>query len=339
MRIFITSCLFLFSITLVNTLALAGTGEKSFTPTGYRYPIMKIAIAEENSQNMQNLYTCPGSTPAECMVDLSDQSALDAIQAQAQNVEIRIGTYTELVLNNCPAGTTGSNLTAIQVKGSVSAGGISYRTSTNETSGLSVGGAEEFTEIPWGCAGAALKLITPVVVAENSAQALTLNVDLTNVLWTVPNSALQGGCKGILQGRGVCSAAPVVVPFVGTGTSTFERYLMSHRSDSATPDVADVNAAVNLVVDPNGEVYYVIVQPYFSETSPSTADALKGGPDYNTTTRSYTKNSATSVSFQTGGSVEDNRVGFADFKRETHLGTCKNEQASAQVWNYRAIKQ
>lgn len=336
---FMRLVLALSSLSLFNSL-FAETGEKSFTPSGYKYPIMKISIAKDDFTDMQELYSCPGTTAAECLVDLTDQSALDAVQAQAQEKEIKEGTYTRLVLNNCPAGSTGTDLTQIQVKGSVTASFVNYTTSASEASGFAVAGTPEFTQIPWGCAGAVVKLLTPVEVAEDKTSALTLTVDLTNVVWTTPmHSSGMGGCKGINGGRGLCSAVPVVVPFVGTGVATFERYLVSHLKSEGTPELADANAAINLVSDPNNDVYYIIAQPYYSETSPSGYNVDKLGPDYNTATRSFTKNADGSIQFQTGGSAEDNRVGFGAFKRETHTGTCKNELASSPTWFYKAFKQ
>jgi hypothetical protein len=44
------------------------------------------------------------------------------------------------------------------------------------------------------------------------------------------------------------------------------------------------------------------------------------------------------VQLPTGGSVEDNRVGFTH-ERATHNGVCKNEDSASPEWNYWAFEQ
>ncbi len=332
------------ALTLLSSahLAWAGTTQKSFTPTGYKYPIMRIQIAAADGTHAQTLYTCPSMTAADCMVDLADPTALAAITAAATNVEIDEGEYSQIGLSTCPVGTSGEVTTTVEVEGTVDVGGTTYNTDDSQTSGMSTSGTPNFSTVPFGCGGANVKLLTPITVAAGSTQELTLLVDLTDLVWTdsnVPNPG-PGGCRSDgSTGQDLCSAIPKVVPYWGNGTPTFERYYISHLLGAGTPVQDDANAIVNLGIDPGGEVFYVTLEPYYSPTSPSEADAEKGGPDYNTVVRQFSKNTDGSIAFQSGGDITDNRVGYTMFQRMTHTGTCKNEMVSSPTWNYKAFKQ
>ena len=328
--------------------AYAGTNQKSFTPSKYLYPITRIELLTANGNNSQTLYTCSGATPRDCLVDMADSNALAELTAKVQDVKVDAGTYTGAKLWNCGAGTTGlDSAGSVTVRGSATVG-VGAANFVTTSTGLAVGTAPADVSIPWACGGALVTFPTPIVVQADSAQSFNLLVDLSNVVWTDPNvSGGMGGCyAGVVPAQGVCSAMPAVIPYFGTGTPTLERYEVAHSSVSAAAAAAlthaQANAAINLGIDPSGAVFYVGVQPLYSETSPSGADATNGGPDYNTATRKFSTNADGSVSFQTGGGPEDNRVGYTAFFRHpatgtwNSAGTCKNE-TSATTWFYHAF--
>src|SRR5262249_45130877 len=136
----------------------------------------------------------------------------------------------------------------------------------------------------------------------------------------------------------ICTAFPHVIPYVGSGTPTFETYHVSHLASAGTPDVVDANAEVSFAVDPAGEVFYVILNPWFSPTSPSQTDATKGGPDYNTMVRMSTKTKDGPTASKGGGDASENRAGFTMFQRTPPTGTCKNELPASPTWYYQALK-
>ena len=338
----------LFGFFGISTLTFAGASQASFTPTGYKYPIMKISIAQEGGVGEQVLYKCSGTTSAECMVNVADQAALDAIATAAANATIEAATYTTVSLYTCPDGSSGSDFTTISVSGTVAAYdaatgfGVAsgpFSTSATAAGGMAAGSTAEFTDIQWACSIKSITMTTPFVVAADTTQTLTLLVDLTYSLWTDSNaSAGMGGCKsdsGALQD--VCGAMPFIIPYFGSGVPTYERYLIAHNTGTAV--AADANAAVNLAIDENGKVFYAGGQPYFSAGSASASDPANGGPDYNASTRTLSTNTDGSIAFQTGGSSSDNRVGFTAFQRSTHTGTCKNELSTSPTWNYLATRQ
>jgi hypothetical protein len=328
-------------VLLASAAAWAGPTQQSFTPTGYKYPLMKIALSHEDLTGAVSLYECEGATPSDCLVDLADEDALADLSAQAQDVELDEGEYSRLTLTMCPAGTSGSTTTTVSVLGSVLVDETEFVTNGAALGGMSEEGSPEFTDVTLGCGQISLSLLEPLVVTAGSELSLSLLVDLTDMVWTDQSASPgMGGCKadgGALQD--LCTTMPNVVPYVGTGTPHLERYLISHLSGAGEPALADANAAVNLAIDGDDDVFWVLAQPYYSPTSASWVDATKGGADYNTQVRTFSTNEDGSVAFQTGGSVEDDRVGFTHFERATHNGICKNEDPASPEWNYRAFQQ
>jgi len=326
---------------LASALAWAGPGQASFTPTAYRYPISRISLFKADSSGEQVLYQCAGATAAECLVDVTSPASVAIIEDAARALAIEPGTYAFLQMNSCPAGTSGSDTMKVQVKGSVIVGGQLFTTSSTADAGMALGGQPELTEITFGCGSARVQLLEPLVVTANSSQTLNLLVDLTKVTWTDANASPgMGGCKADgSTAQDVCTSMPFIVPYVGSAPPTFERYLVAHSATAGVMTVDDANASVNFAVDADRHVFYVSVAPYYSETSPGGGDPAHGGPDYNTSTRSFSANADESIAFQTGGSSIDNRVGFTGFERRSHAGVCKNEASTAAAWQYQAFMQ
>src|ERR1700754_4924209 len=72
--------------------ASAMPGEVSFTPTGLRLSIMRIVLsatdANGNPTAQAPLYTCANDAEENCLVDVTDQAALDAIAAAAGDAHV-----------------------------------------------------------------------------------------------------------------------------------------------------------------------------------------------------------------------------------------------------------
>lgn len=329
----------LFGLALA-TPALAGPKQSSFTPTAYQYPITRISLFKADYSGEQVLYQCTGAADA-CLIDVTSPASIQTIEDAAKSVALEPGVYAYLQLQSCPAGTTGMDTMTVRVQGSVTFGEDVYNTNEAATGGMALGGVAEPASIALGCGGAHAALTEPLVVTAGSEQTLTLLVDLTNVNWTDSMvSSGMGGCRSANgTGQGLCTTFPFIVPYLGAGNPTFERYLVSHLKNEGIPALSDANASVAFAVDPAGTVFYIGVSPFYSQTSPSGYDPDKGGPDYNTSTRTFSTNADGSIAFQTGGSIEDNRAGFTAFQRTSHDGTCKNEGAASSTWVYHAFKQ
>ena len=159
------------------SILAAQTDSRSFTPTSFKLPIFKITLAEADGSNSQTLYTCEAGTAEGCLVDLADQTALDALAAKAATVSIASGDYQEIALSTCADGSSGSDTTIARITGSGE--GPNNQTWTTDTTGLvttdGTGTASETSVGNWGCATQLVKLPNAVSVAAGDAITLSIS--------------------------------------------------------------------------------------------------------------------------------------------------------------------
>ena len=312
----------------MSHLLLAGTNEISFTPTGLKFPIMKITMGKNTGSvgtavsisNEQTIYKCPYATEPECLVDLTSQSALDKISAAAKGVSIKVGTYDLLTLSSCVDGKGGTSKVSIWVDGNFTVGGTKYytdSTSTNLSGLVTTGTTSSFTEISnWGCSTKSIILASPLVVAAATSaaspspspsasytpsvsltQTLTVLVDNTFLANSIPQtSSDMGGCKSASgsSSRGICVNLPALLPYVGTDSTSTKRFKIAHSSTAAA-DIVDNTANALIIVPLAGSTpLTVFAGPYYSETSAS-VNSNTTAPS-NTTTGGPNYNTATDVS-------------------------------------------
>ncbi len=341
-------------------LAAAMTGEVSFTPTGLQLSIMRIVLektdANGNPTAQAVLYTCPHETEEQCLVDVTDQNALDVVAAAAQEASIDVGTYDTVSLEMCRAGKPGGTPAPGFVRGSftVESEGRTYATTSDPDSPLGLvevaadddASAGEFTPIGnWGCSTKRVHLPTPVEVTEAAPTDLTVVVDASLIAFSTPNvSGGMGGCRGQDNGqaRGICVSYPSVVPLVGEQEPALDRFLLAHhRTDAAAIDDSRANAYVVVLSDGDGTLLTAFVRPYFSETSAQSSsqmsyDPVYGGPGYfGETLVSSVQASGGAISFVTGGSLDGNSAIFEGFTLDDHFGQVSTRTNGA--WHYHAL--
>lgn len=343
------------------SLVLASSGEVSFTPTGLSLSIMSITLwaTSEAGQplSQQVLYTCPHATEAECMVDVTDQSALDAIAAQAATAKVQAGTYDSISLDLCAAGKNGLTPVPGFVRGvfNVTSEGKTYATEADASNvtGLKevVAGDDagaEFAAIgQWTCKQKTVMLPAPMEVKAGTITPVTVVMDAKLIAFSTPNvSPGMGGCRGEANGqaRGFCVSYPSIFPLASDKVPELDRFLVAHhRTDPALIDDAKANGYVVIARDADGGTpLTAFVRPYYSETSASptqsmNGDSTYGGPAYfgETIVPSFRVNPDGSVAFMTGGSLDDNSAVFANFKIADHVGVVDTRDAGS--WHYHAI--
>ncbi len=285
-------------LVFASSISIASTGDKSFTPTGFRFPVMKISIAKNTGSvgtavsmtDEQVIYRCASTAESDCLVDLTNQTELDAISTAATGVSVDVGTYDLLNLYSCSDGKTGLDTVSVWLKGSFleDSSSTTYYTNATSDNGLSsTSTTAAFTEITnWGCATKAIILASPIVVGTTATttstatgasptptptasltQTLTVLVDPTYLANSSSNNSPgMGGCKAPSGGgRGVCVNIPAVLPYVGTEETTTKRFLVAH---SATSSIDDTKANAIVIVPMAGTVpLTAFAGPYFSSTS------------------------------------------------------------------------
>jgi hypothetical protein len=342
-------------------LVSANAGEVSFTPTGLKISIMNITLSAMGPNgammSQQVLYTCPNDTEEECLVDITDQTALDAIAAAAGSATVAVGTYDTVSMNLCAAGKSGGTPVPGFVRGTfaVMADHKTYATDADAANliGLKEVAADdttggEFTAIGhWSCSSKSVVLPTPVVITKETTTDLTIVVDPKLIAFSTPNTSPgMGGCRGQDNGqaRGFCVSYPSIVSLVSADAPDLQRFLIAHhRTDPVAIDDNKANAYVVVVRGAGGGVpVTAFVRPYYSETSASassnmTVDPVFGGPAYfgETLVSSVMVGVDGSVAFTTGGSLDGNSAIFQAFQLADHKGVVDTRELGS--WQYHAI--
>lgn len=341
--------------------ASALPGEVSFTPTGLRLSIMRIVLsatdANGNPRSQAVLYTCENEAEADCLVDVTDQTALDAIAARVGDADVDEGTYDTVSLEMCAAGKPGGDAAPGFVRGTFTVESEHKTYATTGEEGIPLGLKEvaadddtggEFTAIGnWACSTKSVRLAAPVEVTEGVATDLTVVMDKSLIAFSTPNvSGGMGGCRGQSDGRarGICVSYPSIVPLVGGATPSLDRFLLAHhRSDPALIDDSKADAYVVIVSSAEGDTpLTAFVRPYYSETSAQASsnmsyDEVFGGPGYfgETLIASVNSRADGGVAFTTGGSLDGNAAIFDAFMRHDHLGVVHTRELGS--WQYHAF--
>lgn len=344
-----------------SSAASALTGEVSFTPTGLRLSIMRIVLsatdANGNPRAQAVLYTCEHDHEADCLVDVTDQSALDAIAARAGDAEVDSGTYDTVSLEMCAAGKPGGTAAPGFVRGTFTVESEHKTYATTAEEGIPLGLKEvaadddtggEFTAIGnWACGTKSVRLAAPVEVKEGAATDLTVVMDKSLIAFSTPNvSGGMGGCRGQDNGqaRGICVSYPSIVALLGEATPSLDRFLLAHHhTDPALIDDSKANAYVVIVSSAEDDTpLTAFVRPYYSETSAQASsnmsyDEVFGGPGYfgETLISSVHVTAAGGIDFTTGGSLDGNAAIFEAFMRRDHQGIVHTRELGD--WQYHAF--
>ncbi len=344
-----------------GAVARAMPGEVSFTPTGFKLSLMRIVLsatdASGNPTSQAALYTCPAASEEECLVDVTDQAALDVIATAAGAAKVNIGTYDSVSMEMCAGGKNGMTAAPGFIRGSftVSSENKTYVTSADAADAQGIRAvlpgdevAPDFTKIGnWSCNTKTVHLPKPVTVSASAPTDLTVVVDPKLIAFSTPNtSGGMGGCRGQENGqvRGLCVSYPSVISLVSEGTPELDRFLIAHhRTDPAMIDDTRANAYVVVVrsftsLDP----ITAFVRPYYSETSASASsnmvqDSVYGGPAYfgETLVDSVHVTADGGIDFTTGGSLDGNSAIFKNFTLNDHKGVVDTRELGS--YQYHAI--
>src|SRR5687768_13184027 len=122
-------------LALVLGMLAFGAGQ-SFTPTSIKRPIRQITL--EGGGNTAMLYSCAADTEAGCLVEVTDNSALEALLATPAGVDA--GTYNQIRIHSCK----NEGGYSAQVKGTVSIGGNPFTTSSGAEPLVAGSGTPEY---------------------------------------------------------------------------------------------------------------------------------------------------------------------------------------------------
>jgi hypothetical protein len=281
--------------------ARAAEGESSFTPTSFVMPVFSVMLSRGLTVNVP-LYSCaaadaphppPSSGDAgpaapipgapgndDCLVDMADQSALDALFAAP--ADIPPGTYDSVVVGTCRE----SNAFAARVKGTVELEGQTYYT-TSSASVLSTEQADQgYATINYAGCGMTVPLARPITVGADDAVTVSAFFTLQNLSWVLDNySPGLGGCAPIAaaHAQNVCSGLPVLVGYVGEAAPSLDSYYITEDPSDL---LASQAAGQILLLSSGGEPFSGFLRRVYSH------DSVTPSVSYDVPLREITKNSS-----------------------------------------------
>ena len=316
------------------------TDTVSFTPSSFKLPIMKISVSKSDFSGEQILYKCSKATEAECLVDLTSQTALDAISTAAAAATVEAGTYTYVSVNTCADGKGGADATTAKITGTapsaltVASVATTYRTSAGTNIAETSGTAAEAEVGNWACAAKVVKLNPAVTTTAGGTSKLTVLVDniFLGYFSTLVSSGM-GGCKvngTATGGVGLCVNYPALMAYIGDDAPTIKRFKIAHASASAAAvDVTKANAILMVAVDTAGKPLSAFGRPFFGDNSASPGrsasddtngrydilDSNFSGPGWGNSLDmdTWVVNADNTVSFKFGGSLDLKGVSVTNF--------------------------
>jgi|GEM_PF-1282075 len=226
----------------IKELLVAGslTANSQFNLESFKVPIFRVNLVTGlsgtgYSGTSPNFYTCPGSTAADCYVDLASATTVDNLLKTGGDGSVSVDddkTYEGAALEFC--GDNAGGTFNMLVKGSAELGGVTYY--TNAASALSTTGPSEEVAISAACGGQTTYLQTPVVLGPDKTVSLVLYVEPAGAVLLADNKNLvNSNCSGT-DSLAICASRPSVMVTVSDAAPTVERYVLEVQgADGSTP--------------------------------------------------------------------------------------------------------
>jgi hypothetical protein len=270
----------------ISGAAHAADGESSFTPTSFVMPVYSITLAHGLTVNVP-VYSCatgaasPPTTPpasadagalaapstapvtGDCLVDMADQSALDALFATP--AAIPPGVYDSVVVGTC---RDASSFVA-RVKGSVALESDTYYTSSATNAPLTTNPADEgYASITYAGCGMTVPLAQPVTIGAGDDVTVSAFFTLQGLSWVLGNlSPGLGGCAvAPAHDFSVCSGLPVLVGYVGDVAPVLDAYYITEDPSDL---LATKAAGQVMLLSSGGEPFAGFLRRVYSHDSPT----------------------------------------------------------------------
>jgi hypothetical protein len=305
------------ALLLAPATASAYPNLRSFTPTSVLVPILGVELRTDDGQ-LQPVYACSGATPDDCLVDVADNAALDALFDAATTIDA--ANYTALSVVTC--GAQGGY--EITLQGSADVDGVAWYTSDSAvlTSNPALAGP---VQVP--VSGCRLEVPFPetLQVADGDVVDLSAIVVLSNLgVIGLEGSDVPLGCTvDPVRDHRVCAGYPHLVPSFGSAPPTVRRF---HVTEDLTDEGAQqAQGELIALLDSKGEPFAGLTRALYL---PSTVD---GHTSYGSPLKRVHANGDGSYQLLNYGVSSDPDdfasygVLFPAFSLGTHSGAMNNE--------------
>lgn len=228
----------------LNTmLANSTVNMESFKVPIHRVNLVAGFSGTAYSEASPAFYTCPGTTDAECYVDLAESENIDNLLKSSGPGEVKMDrpkVYNGAAVEFCSDSTAGNNNRTFEMllKGSVVLGEETYY--TNAVSGLSLSAPAEEVKVSAPCGGQTTYTAEPVTLGPDNPVSLVVYVEPAGALLatnfkTLVNSNCAGG-----ESLAICASRPSIFVAVSETKPKVERYLLNVQGSKDGKPWADM---------------------------------------------------------------------------------------------------
>jgi hypothetical protein len=319
----------------------------SFVPASFLYPIGTISGRESvDRAGGPIIYTCAGSTLADCQVDLADSAAVEALLKDARlsvTKEVEPGVDAGVLatiggfdFDRCLPSDTNAKY---KIKGTTVFQGTTWYTTSKDGKVLTMNAADyDYVEIDaGGCGTPPYLLPKPIELKEGDSVKVSLLVSLDDVssMRFFADNNVAAECKTQAGLRRVCANDSKPVPYAGDVQAKVEVYQL------AVTDVENNN-------ETRGAKLILFIDPATNEPVGATCRSYYDGTNVRWTRCpgdivDIKKNDSGTYSFSifTTADVTNPVESVTTFQRATHSGSMKvkiNSDGTTMTFPYTATK-
>jgi len=301
----------LLGLAILSPLACwAAPNSSTFVPEHLRIPIRMITLDNSSGTASAPLYTCAAGTEGGCLVDVTNNTELNLLVGSTATIPT--GVYDRVSVYTCME----EGHYHAQLEGEVSLGGRTFYTVDTPGPGADpltlLPSASGYITVPFDGCRRSYNLPSAISVAAGDSLQITLTMPLVGIAWASLEAApIPSGClENAPRSESVCMAYPDVMPSVGPGAVTLERYYII---DDGIP--SDAGGLVLLLTDDAGHVLGGATRRYYSESSVPTRGA------FDTPFKTIASTGSAYALANFGATAEGpSYVTFPHFLRGTHAG-------------------
>lgn len=307
------------------SIVFASSTASSFTPTSIKIPIRAINLMRDDGDDGV-VYSCEGETDSECLVDIADTSALEALTEEALS-SIPVGTYNKIQVATCEQ--DGGSYDAY-VKGSTTISSTTYYTSSGSDPLTTSSGSLDYAKVSFSGCSAEYTLPSELTLNTGDSIQISLFIALENIAWgELSTSTIPSGCINGTS-NSVCLSYPHVVPYVGSTTPSLETYYVDDTADGGT-----AGGQILLIIDSEDNILGGFARRLFDSTSGATFGT------YDTPLKTTIDNGNGTYTVEATGdsATGPGYIKFSAFERATHSGSYTTPINSGGPHTYTATKQ
>lgn len=290
------------------------------TLNGYTYEVIDGKKVRAGGLSSQDVYRCPGATPADCLVEISSPTALAALSETLRGVSVVEGDYETISVYNGLGDGDAFVKGKLRAEGAFTLQGVTYY--TGAAGPMTSAAAKQPTEFEISKGAWDFPIIAngTLSVTPDSAVTVSLFANYDALLYGIQLSSEAGDMSECPSDSSlelaICATEPAIVGYVGETSPSLEYYALAF-SGSGWYD--GMTGLFVFVLDGEGNVIGIMPKQYFTGAVGAKTGNFFGAVE------SFTVNADGSVDMTKGTAGNPGYFSVTGFVRADHEGAIELE--------------